>query len=266
MSQIYLASVYALYFALCVFLPGCATEYNIATGHEETYFYSADREVQIGRSIVKEVEREYKLADDLLIQERVKSIGGKIAGVCDRKEIGYYFKVIDDDEVNAVALPGGFIYINKGLIDRVSSDDELAAVIGHEIGHIVSRHSIKKLQGAMGYSLLRVLTAVSAPQSANVGQAADIAFTELMLGYSREDELLADQLGSRYAKLAGYDPRAMIKFLERLQEIDRRRPLRPKSYFKTHPYAPDRIRVIKEELGEDITFKDYINIEQNTHE
>lgn len=248
------------------FLSGCTTEYNVVTGHQETYFYSTDKEVQIGQSIVKEVEREYKLADDPLIQERVKDIGTKIAGVCDRKEINYYFKVLDDDEVNAVSLPGGFIYINKGLIDRIDSDDELAAVIGHEVGHIVSRHSIKKLQGVMGYSLLRVLTAVSVPQSANAGQAADIAFTELMLGYSREDELLADQLGSRYAKLAGYDPRAMIHFLERLHQINRRKPLRPRSYFKTHPYVPDRIRVVKEELGEDITFKDYINIEQNMHE
>ncbi|OGX17731.1 MAG: hypothetical protein A3K83_03930 [Omnitrophica WOR_2 bacterium RBG_13_44_8b] len=88
---------------------------------------------------------------------------------------------------------------------------------------------------------------------------------ELLLGYSREDELLSDQLGVRYLKLAGYDPNAMIAFLEKLQEVNRRRPLAPRTYFKTHPYVPDRIRVVKQELGESIDFKDYINIEQVPH-
>ena len=86
-----------------------------------------------------------------------------------------------------------------------------------------------------------------------------------MLGYSREDELLADQLGARYAKAAGYNPRGMLDFLLKLQAIDKRRPLAPKSYFKTHPYVPDRIRVVKGELGECMNFKDYMNIEQVSH-
>jgi predicted Zn-dependent protease len=185
--------------------------------------------------------------------------------VCDRKDIDYNFKVLDDEEVNAFSLPGGFVYVNKGLVDRVANDDELAGVLGHEIGHIVARHSIKKLQAVQGYSLLRALIGV-ASKSAGVGNAADIAFSELMVGYSREDELLADQLGVRYLKLAGYDPNAMITFLEKLQEVNRRKPLTPMNYFKTHPYVPDRIRVVKQELGERIEFKDYINIEQAPHE
>lgn len=246
-------------------LSGCSTEYNIVTGEEEAYFYSTDKEVQMGRSIAKEVEKEYKLNDDPLIQKRVEDVGKKIAAVCDRKEIEYYFKVLDEEEVNAVSLPGGYVYINKGLIEKVDNDDELAGVIAHEVGHIAARHSIKKLQGMMGYSILRILAA-SVPQTAQAGSAADIAFTQLLIGYSREDELLADQLGARYAKLAGYDPHGMISFLKKLQEIDKRRPLREKTYFKTHPYAPDRIRVVKEELGESITFKDYINIEQQAHD
>ena len=87
-----------------------------------------------------------------------------------------------------------------------------------------------------------------------------------MTGYSREDELLADQLSSRYAKLAGYDPRGMITFLKKLEEINRRKPARPYSYFKTHPYVPDRIRIVKQELGEGMDFTDYINIEQAPHQ
>ena len=252
-------------FALCpllfAILAGCSTEYNVVTGKEEIYYYSTDREVQIGESISREVEEEYKLADDPLIQKRVEDIGQRIVSVCDRKEINYHFKVLEDDEVNAVSLPGGFVYVNKGLMEKIANDDELAGVLAHEVGHIVARHSIKKLQAVMGYSILRILT-VAVPQTGELGTAADIAFTELLLGYSRDDELLSDQLAARYTKLAGYNPRGILDFLEKLQEINRRKPLRPKSYFKTHPYVPDRIRVVKQELGEKIGFEDYINIEE----
>jgi len=246
------------------FISGCTTEYNIVTGEQETYYYSTDREVAMGKAIAKEVEKEYKLAEDPLLQKRVEDIGKKIAAVCDRKDIDYHFYVLNEDEVNAFSLPGGYVYINKGLIEKVSSDDELAGVVGHEVAHIVARHSIKKLQAAQGYTFLRILVA-QAPGGGEVGAAADAAVTEVMLGYSREDELLADQLGTRYSKLAGYDPHAMIKFLTKLQDINRHKPLRPRTYYKTHPYVPDRVRVVKQELGEGMGFDDYINIEQAPH-
>jgi len=254
-----------LFFTLSfLFLSGCSTEYNIVTGEQEVYYYSTDKEVQMGQAIAREVAKEYKPAADPLMQKRVEDIGKKIAAVSDRREIDYHFFVIDEDDVNAVSLPGGYVYIFKGLVDKVSNDDELAGVIAHEVGHIVARHSIKRLQAMQGYSILRILVA-AAPSSGEVGSAADVAFNELLLGYSREDELLADQLGARYAKLAGYDPQAMISFLQKLQAVGRRSPLQPKSYYKTHPYVPDRIRVVKEELGQKIDFDDYINIEQNPH-
>jgi len=263
--KVFLFLFYLLPFTFYLILSGCSTEYNIVTGQQETYYYSTDSEVRMGRAIAQQVEKEYKFVEDPLVQKRVEDIGKKIAGVCDRKEIDYHFKVLDDDEVNAVSLPGGFVYVNKGLVEKTASDDELAGVLAHEVGHIVARHSIKKLQALQGYSILRILVAV-APGSGEVGNAADTAFTQLLLGYAREDELLADQLGTRYLKLAGYDPHGMINFLEKLQEVNRRKPLRPRSYFKTHPYVPDRIRVVKQELGEDIDFEDYINIEQTPHE
>jgi len=260
--------VFTLFLLLlpAVFLSsGCSTEYNLVTGKEESYYYSTDREVLLGRSLAKEIEKKYKLVDDPLVQKRVADIGQKIAGVCDRKDIDYQFKALNDDEINAVSLPGGSVYVFKGLIDKVSSDDELAAVLAHEVGHIVARHSVKKLQALMGYNLLRVL-ASQVPHSGEIGGTADLAFTEIFLGYSREDELLADQLGTRYVKLAGFKPHAMISFLKKLQEVNRRKPLTPRSYFKTHPYVPDRIRVVKQELGENIDFTDYINIEDKKHE
>ncbi len=248
-----------------LFLCGCSTEYNLVTKQEEKYYYSTESEVKMGRSIDKQVERQYKFSPDPLQEERVKKIGQKIAAVCDRKEIDYHFRVLDDPQVNAVSLPGGYIYINSGLLEKVSNDDELACVLAHEVGHIVARHSIKKLQAMQSYSILRLLTAV-APGTGEVGGAADAAFTQFLLGYSREDELLADQLGARYARLAGYDPNGMVTFLTKLQDINRRMPLQQKNYYKTHPYVPDRVRVVKEEMGKKMDFDDYINIEQETHE
>ncbi|HRZ14210.1 MAG TPA: Maf and M48 domain-containing protein [Candidatus Omnitrophota bacterium] len=244
---------------------GCATEYNVATGQQENYYYSSDQEVQMGKSIARQIEREYTLTDDIGLQFRVKEIGKKISAVCDRKDIEYRFKVLDEKDVNAVSLPGGYVYIFKGLIDKVDNDDELAAVIAHEVGHIVARHSIKKMQAVMGYSLMRLL-AIPLPQSGDVITAADLSFAELITGYGREDELLADQLGARYAQRAGYNPRGMIAFLEKLETHNRRQPLRAKNYLKTHPYTPDRIRVVKQELGEKIDFNDYINIEDKPHD
>lgn len=253
------------YLLTTAFLSGCSTEYNLATKQEEKYYYSTDQEVRMGQSINRRVEKEWKSSGDLLQQKRVEDIGKKIAAISDRKEIDYHFRVLDDDEVNAVSLPGGYVYVNSGLLDKVANNDELACILAHEVGHIVARHSIKKLQAMQGYSILRLLVAV-APGTAEVGNAADIAFTQFLLGYNREDELLADQLGARYAKLAGYDPHGMITFLIKLQDINRRMPLTERNYYKTHPYVPDRIRVVKQELGERIDFGDYINIEQQPHE
>jgi len=250
-----------LAFVMMIFLAGCSTEYNIVTKQEESYYYSTDSEVQLGRAIAKEVAKEYKPAEDPLLQHRVETIGEKIASVSDRKDIDYYFMALQEDEVNAFALPGGYVYVNTGLVEKTANDDELACVLAHEVGHIVARHSIKKLQAVQGYSLLRILVA-AAPEGGAVGGAADAAFTEIILGYSRDDEMLADELGARYAALAGYDPAAMITFLGRLQDISRRKPLGPMNYYKSHPYVPDRIRAVKQEMGEKIDFDDYINIEE----
>lgn len=258
------ARLFILFAVICLpgFLSGCYSKsYDIVTGKEELSFYSDDKEVAMGRSIARQFEKKYKPVDDPLLQKRVEDIGRRIAAVCDRKDIEYHFMAVEDKEVNAVALPGGWIYVNKGLVDRVSADDELAGVLGHEVGHVTARHSIKKLQALWGYSFLSVVAAVTA-QDRDARAAADMAFAEIFMGYSRQDELLADRLAARYAKRAGYDPRAMMSFLKKLAEVERKRPLAPKSYYKTHPDSPDRIRVVKEELGEAIDFEDFINKEE----
>ncbi len=256
-------SIVALIFCITG-LNGCVTEYNLATQQEEWILYSTDREIKIGRSISRAVEKKYELTDDALLQKRVEDIGRRIVAVCDRQEIEYHFRVIEDEEVNAFSLPGGFVYINKGLIEKVDNDDELACVLAHEVGHIVARHAVKRLQALMGYNFLRILVS-QAPEGGKLVTGADIAFAQIIAGYSREDELLADQLGARYAKRAGFNPEGMISFLKKLQEIHRKKPISSKSYLRTHPYVPDRIRVVKQELGKPLTFDDYINIEQRPH-
>lgn len=244
-------------FPFLILFSGCASEYNLATERQEALFYSTEKEVNLGRSIARSIEKQYKLLDDVSAQARVDKIGQAIAAVCDRKDLVYYFKALDDKEVNAVSLPGGYVYINRGLLD-IASDDELACIIGHEVSHIVARHAIKKLQASMGYMLARILAAQAGSVS-GVVRGADMAFGEIMLGYSREDELLADKVGIRYAKEAGYSPGAMLGFLEKLKEVNRKKPPAPLSYARTHPYASDRITKIKQELGENISFTDYIN-------
>ncbi len=240
---------------------GCATEFNVATQKEDLMFYSSDKEVAIGDSVSKQIEKNYTLIPDPALNERVIRVGEKIAAVCDRKELIYRFRVIEDekdkDAVNAVSLPGGYVYVFKNLLKVAETDDELAGVLGHEVGHIAARHGIKRLQAIWGYSILSVLAAGT--KNADFAQGAQVAYLQLMMGYSQEDELLADKLGARYAKRAGYDPQAMIKFINKLRKRHRKEESRPLSYFRTHPYSSERIRATKQELDEKISFEDYIN-------
>ena len=240
---------------------GCATrEYNTATGKEDIIFVNTQKEVNIGKSIAQSIEKskEIKLDPDPLMTEHVREVGQKIASVSDRKEVRYTFRVIDKDDVNAFALPGGYVFVFKGLVDKVSRDDELAAVIAHEIAHVVARHSIKRLQGSVGYDILRILMAVTGAGSGDAGRI-DAAFGQLIMSYSREDEALADKLAIKYLKEAGYDPWAVVSLLKKLQEADRTAPIRPYTSYRSHPYVADRIRMVKQELSGEVDFNDYMN-------
>ncbi|MDP2921918.1 MAG: M48 family metallopeptidase [Candidatus Omnitrophota bacterium] len=247
--------------ALLFFGAGCAThEYNTATGKEDIIFVDTQKEVNIGKSIAEGIEKnkDIKLDPDPLMTERVNEVGQKIASVSGRKEVLYSFRVIDEDEVNAFALPGGYVFVFKGLVDKVDSDDELAAVIAHEIAHVVARHSIKRLQGSVGYDILRILMAITGAGSRDAGRI-DSAFTQLIMSYSREDEALADKMAIKYLKGAGYDPWAIVSLLKKLQEADKVAPIRPYSSYRSHPYVADRIRMVKKELAGEVDFSDYMN-------
>jgi beta-barrel assembly-enhancing protease len=249
--------IYALTAALA--LAGCVSqEYNTATGQQDIMLISTDKEVNMGRRIAESIEKspKIKLDPDPLMTKRVNDIGQRVAAVSDRKEVNYVFRVIDDKEVNAFALPGGYVFIFKGLVEKADSDDELAGVIAHEIAHVVARHSIKRLQGGLGYTLLQIL--MVATSTGDAGRI-DSAFGQLMMSYSREDEALADRIAVKYLRRSGYDPFAILSFLEKLQEVHRDQPIRPYSSYRSHPYIADRIRMVKQELMGAVDFRDYMN-------
>ena len=238
---------------------GCASEFNLATQQQETLIYGTDKEVSIGNALARQFDKNYEINTDVDINERVEKILDRIVAVCDRKELVYSIKVINDDVLNAVSLPGGYIYINKGLIDAVKTDDQLASVIGHEVGHITAKHAIKKLQAMYGYTLLQ-LGAIGGARSGQLAQGLEAAFLTLFTEFSQDDELLADKLGIKYAKKAGYDPQGMTEMLAILKAKQDKEPARPYSYWRTHPYIPQRIASANQAISGQIEFRDYLNL------
>jgi len=252
---------YVFILSIGIFLSGCVTqEYNTATGKEDIIFVTTEKEVNIGRSIAESIEKnpDITLDPDPLMTERVRKIGERVASVSDRKEVNYTFNVIDKDDVNAFALPGGYIFIFRGLIEKVQNDDELASVIAHEIAHVVARHSVKRLQGGIGYNILQILMVATGTSGQDVGNV-NAAFGQLVMSYSREDEALADRIAIKYLKRAGFDPMAMIDFLKKLQKAHKDAPIKQYSSYRSHPHIADRIRMVKQELIGEIDFTDYMN-------
>src|SRR3989338_1349985 len=191
-------SNYIFFFFILLLLNGCVTIYNPATQKRETLLIDTQSDVSLGRDMDRQIQKKLKILKDLKRQDRLDNIGIKVSGFSDRKDLTYYFRVIDNKEFNAFAIPGGFIYVNSGLMDH-ATDEELACVLAHEIGHIAARHSVKKLQANLGYQIiLSIALGLSGKQE--IERAADIVFNLSSLGYSRQDELLADKLSVRYAK------------------------------------------------------------------
>ncbi len=239
---------------------GCTTEYNLATRQEETLFYSSEKEVKIGETVAPKIEAQYDILTDVDVNERVEHILDRIIAVCDRKDIVYFIKVIDDDPINAVSLPGGYIYVFRGLIDQVDNDDELAGVIAHEVGHITARHGVKRMQGAYAAMILQV---AATQAGGRVASGVNLALNSLFLEHSQEDEFEADRLGVKYLKKAGYDPEAMVAFLRKLRIEKEKSPLNQHSYWRTHPGISQRIAVVNQEITGKLEFRDYLNLTGN---
>jgi len=243
-------SNYIIFVTLAFLLSGCVTIYNPATQKRETLLIDTQSEVALGRDMDRQIQKKMKILQDPKRQNRLDSISTKVSGFSDRKDLTYHFKIIDDKEFNAFAIPGGFIYVNAGLMDA-TTDDELACVLGHEIGHVAARHSVKKLQANLGYQIvMSIALGLSGQQT--MGQAMDIVFNLASLGYSRKDETLADKLAVKYARGAGFDPHGMITFFRKLEEEAKKKGGNLRiEFLSSHPNLQERIKNVEKEISED---------------
>jgi len=237
-------------------LQACATEYNRVTGKQEMIFISPQKETSMGISMSKQIEKEYTVLKDPQLEKRLYAITERLIKVQDRSDIVYHFEILDEDDINAFTVPGGYVYVFKGLLDFTENDDELAYVIGHEMGHNSAKHAVKKIQAALGAQLL--LLASTQTNSPGFTRGMELAMASIFSEYSQQDEFQADELGIEYAERAGYDPAKAVDFLERLQNRKNKK-LRPITYFKTHPHIPARIARIKSALGIPLDLSDFLN-------
>lgn len=237
-----------LILALTSLLSGCTTIYNAATERKETLLIDTQEEVALGLDMDQDLQKKLKILNDPKMQERLNFIGNKVASFSDRQDVKYYFRIVKDKELNAFAIPGGFVYINSALLD-VASDSELAGVIAHEIGHIAARHSVKKLQALLGYQIILNI-ALGLSGNIQMGEAIDIVFNVVSLGYSRKDEFLADKLAVRYTKRAGFNPYGIISFFEKLKkEAEMKGPNFKLVFLSSHPPIVERIKNVEKEIS-----------------
>ncbi len=206
-----------------------------------------DVERGLGKMVAEDLESTYGVVDDPLLNGWVNRLGQKLASVSGRSNLKYQFKVLDSDEINAVAAPGGFVYVNRGTLAFVKSEDELAAVLGHEVGHVAGRHAMKQL-GAQVLGTL-ALIGFRAAHMETLSTVGGIAGGLAMLKFTRDEENDADRRGLRNAVNSGYDGKAMIRFFEHLDATEKERPSKLEVYFLTHPPTPERIKRIEKEPG-----------------
>ena len=234
---------------LCV-LMGCSTTYNPATGRNELIFISTPEEVALGENVHQQLSQQYKFSKDRTKEDRVNRIGQRLAQVSDRQDFVYHFYLIEKDELNAFTTPGGNIYFFSGLYDKLSTDEEIAGVLSHEIGHTAARHTVKKFQAALGYNLVGSLVLNQLEPGAGqqaVSLSSSLVMNIIFSSYGRQDEFQADRLGVKYMHLAGYNPHGMLDTLEVLKKEDKGGggPL----LFRSHPYTKDRIEAVKKEIA-----------------
>ncbi|HEY1482380.1 MAG TPA: M48 family metallopeptidase [Candidatus Acidoferrum sp.] len=214
-------------------------------------FYSIEREIALGKGLAQEVERTSKLIDDPVVVEYVNRVGQNLVRNSDAR-VPFTIKVIDSDEVNAFALPGGFFYVNSGLILRAQEESELAGVMAHEISHVIARHGTKQATKGEMMQLATIPLILLGPGGwAGYGlyQALNLAIPLSYLKFSRDDEREADYLGIQYMYKAGYDPNSYVTFFERIQADEKRRPGSIPRIFSTHPPTPERIELAQKEIA-----------------
>ncbi len=213
--------------------------------------YSLEREISLGKSLAQEVERSSKLIDDPVVTEYVNRVGQNLVRNSDAR-VPFTIKVIDSDEVNAFALPGGFFYVNSGLIIRAQEESELAGVMAHEISHVTARHGTKNATKGELMQLATIPLILLGPggwAGYGIYQGLNLAIPVTYLKFSRDAEREADFLGLQYMYKAGYDPNSYVTFFERIQADEKRRPGTIPKVFSTHPPTPERIENSQKEIA-----------------
>jgi predicted Zn-dependent protease len=228
----------AIAIALVATWVGCAT--NPVTGRREFSLVSPAQELQIGREGHAAVLQEYGVYDDPKLAAYVDSIGQALARVSHEPNLEWHFTVLDDPVVNAFAIPGGYIYITRGILAHLNSEAQLAGVLGHEIGHVTARHSAKQMTQQQLAGLGFGLASVFSEGFRRYSDAAQQALGLLMLKYSRDDETQADELGVEYATRAGWDPREIPNTYVMLRRVGERAGQSLPSFLSTHPDPGDR--------------------------
>lgn len=222
----------------------------------EAGLISKEQEIQMGRETAMQLEAKYGVVQDYALQNRVNEIGQKLVKVCGRQDLEYSFKVLNSNEVNALACPGGFIYVFKGLIDYMPTDTELAGVLGHEIGHVTEKHTVHQIEKQM----LTTILLLAVTKGENLG-LVNMAQQALFAGYSRTDERGADKQGFYNTVKAGYNPYSMIITLNKLDDLAREQGNPGFGLFNSHPEPEARIKRVmklidKLDIAPEITIHD----------
>jgi predicted Zn-dependent protease len=231
-------------FGLLLWTASCAV--NPVSGQRELMLMSEDKEVQLGGQTDADVVRQFGIYDDKGLNVYVNGLGQRMAKVSHRPHLAYHFKVLDVSVVNAFAVPGGYVYVTRGILASMNSEAELAGVMGHEIGHITARHSAEQISRAQLAQMGMAIGSIVSPEFRALSGLAGMGAQMLFLKFSRDNERQADDLGVEYASKVGYDASQMANFFETL---DRMNPHSDNSglpgWFSTHPNPEDREKVVR---------------------
>jgi predicted Zn-dependent protease len=213
-------------------------------------FYSLEKEIALGKQLAQQVERQSTIINDPVVAEYINRIGQNLVRNSDAK-VPFTIKVIEDPQVNAFALPGGFFFVNSGLILKADTEAELAGVMAHEIAHVAARHGTRQAtRGQIAQLATLPLIFMGGAAAYGIYEASGLLLPVTFLKFSRANEAEADYLGLQYMYKAGYDPTAFVDFFEKIETLEKRKPGTMSKLFATHPPTDDRIGKSQKEITE----------------